>query len=237
MNRLKPTSKREFFIGRAPAVVYGESDKVFVFVHGMGGNKYEAERFYNVVGRIGYAVLAVDLPRHGNRTDDAEFVAREAVRDLKNTIRYAKNAYKDVSVRATSIGAYFSCVAFRGEKTSKCLFVSPLLNMRRTIADLMAAAGVSEELLRTEKEIPTEFGQTLSWDYLCYARANPVRAVCADTAILYATGDEVVPRDTVETFARENGCSLTEIDGYEHYLHTDEEIGILEKWEYENTRI
>lgn len=237
MNRLKPTSKREFFIGRAPAVVYGESDKVFVFVHGMGGNKYEAERFYNVVGRIGYAVLAVDLPRYGSRTDDAEFVAREAVRDLKNTIRYAKSAYKDVSVRATSIGAYFSCLAFWGEEISKCLFVSPLLDMRRTIADLMNAAGVSEERLRAEKEIPTAFGQTLSWDYLCYARENPVRAVCAETAILYATGDEIVPRDTVETFARDNGCGLTEIDGYEHYLHTDEEIEILEKWEYENTRV
>ena len=145
--------------------------------------------------------------------------------------------YDEVSVRATSIGAYFSCLAFRDEKINKRLFVSPLLDMCRTIADLMMAAGVNEERLRTEREIPTEFGQTLSWDYLCYARENPVRAVCADTAILYATGDEIVPRDTVETFARENGCGLTEIEGYEHYLHTKEEIGILEKWEYENTRI
>ena len=71
MNRPNPTNKQEFSFGRVPVVVYGESKKAYVFVHGMGGNKYEAERFYNVVGPLGYAVLAVDLPRHGSRATEA----------------------------------------------------------------------------------------------------------------------------------------------------------------------
>ena len=50
-------------IGGAPAVLYGDgSEKAYFFVHGLFGNKYEAERFARVVSGAGYDVLAVDLP-------------------------------------------------------------------------------------------------------------------------------------------------------------------------------
>lgn len=56
--------------GGAPAVVHGKkSDSVFIFVHGQGGSKDEAQRFADIANPLGFQVLAVDLPGHGERTD------------------------------------------------------------------------------------------------------------------------------------------------------------------------
>ena len=68
-------NKTEFKIGVTPVVLYGDnSDKLFIFVHGQGGNKYEGERFFNVAKQFSYQVLAVDLPGHGERSDGEDFV-------------------------------------------------------------------------------------------------------------------------------------------------------------------
>lgn len=61
-----------FNISNIPAVVYGkQNDACYLVVHGQGGNKFEAERFAKIATKYGYQVLAIDLPKHGNRTDDA----------------------------------------------------------------------------------------------------------------------------------------------------------------------
>ena len=39
---------------------------------------------------------------------------------------------------------------------------------------MMEWADVTENELQEKKEIQTDFGETLSWDYLCYVRENPV---------------------------------------------------------------
>lgn len=226
--------KKYFNIGETPAVLFGkESDKAFIVIHGQGGNKEEAERFAKVAECYGYRTLAVDLPKHGGRKDAADFVPWEVVPELRAVVKFAKEKYETLSLYATSIGVYFSLLAFRGESFEKCLLVSPLLDMVTTIDSLMGAAGVSEERLKAESEIKTDFGQTLSYKYLCYARAHKVSKVSDDTSILYASGDEVVPRFTVEKFAEENGCDLRILSGCEHWLHTAEEIAALETWERE----
>lgn len=49
--------------GGAPAVVHGKkSDSVFIFVHGQGGSKDEAQRFADIANPLGFQVLAVDSP-------------------------------------------------------------------------------------------------------------------------------------------------------------------------------
>lgn len=225
--------KTEIFnIANIPAVLYGEkSDSCFIFVHGQGGNKFEAERFALIASNYGYQVLAMDLPKHGTRTDDIDFVPWEAERELKSIMEYAKGRWGKISVRATSIGVYFSLLAFKNEIIEKCMFASPLVDMVRMIDDLMKLANVGEERLRAEKEIKTDFGQTLSWQYYRYANDNPVKAICKRTEILYATGDEVIPQETVEKFAKDNNCKLTILDGGEHWLHLPCEVGKMERWE------
>lgn len=225
-------NKTEFKIGVMPVVLYGEkSDKLFIFVHGQDGNKYEGERFFNVVKDFSFQVLAVDLPGHGERTDEADFVPWKVSDELKRVFDYAKQHWQHISVRATSIGVYFSLLALKGEKTEHCLFVSLLFDMENMICSLMAAANVSEARLKAEKQIPTEFGQTLSYDYLCFARKNPVKAICLSTRILYAAGDTLIPRETVEKFSRDNGAILTVMNGGEHWLHTKEQVEFMSNWE------
>lgn len=59
------------------------------------------------------------------------------------------------------------------ERIEKAYFISPIVNMQKLILNMMAWAGVTERELRNKKEIQTNFGEMLSWKYLCYVRENP----------------------------------------------------------------
>lgn len=80
-----------FNLEKTPAVLYGEaSDKLFIYVHGQGGNKEEGERFSFIARKFGYQTLAVDLPEHGGRTDEAKFEPWFVTDELGKVIEYAK---------------------------------------------------------------------------------------------------------------------------------------------------
>lgn len=224
--------KTEFLIGNAPAVLYDEGAKdVILYIHGLCGSKAEAERFHHIASRFGYATLGIDLPEHGGRRDGKKLVPWVVTEELAALFRYAKEHFDSVSLRAVSIGAWFSLLSFEKEPLRACLFSSPLVDMEDMILSMMHLAGVDEERLQKEKEIPTDFGQTLSWEYLTYVRAHPVGKISDRTAILYATGDETVRRETVERYARLSGADLCLYPGGEHYLHTPEEVAFTEAWE------
>lgn len=225
----------EITIDGVPAVVYGEkSDKVFICVHGLCGNKYEAEEFAKAAQYGGYQVLSVDLPEHGGRTDGKKLLPWEVVPELLATIGFAMKEWKELNVRAVSIGAYFSLLAFSGRKIKKCLLVSPLIDMAGMIKGMMGAAGVSEEELEEKGEIRTDFGQTLSWKYLRFARENPISVVGSDVYILCARNDEVVPHRTVETFVERYACKLNVYEDGEHFFHTKDQVAYMRKWENES---
>ena len=52
--------------------------------------------------------------------------------------------------------------------TLSLIHISPVVDMEKLILALMQQAGVTEEQLRAAGEIPTDFGETLSWPYLCW---------------------------------------------------------------------
>ena len=55
--------KEKFYIGRIPAVVWGEpSGRLYLYVHGQGGDKEEAGLFAAIACGCGWQVLSVDLP-------------------------------------------------------------------------------------------------------------------------------------------------------------------------------
>ena len=221
-----------FYINNIPAVLYGEpTERVFIFIHGQCGNKYEAERFAKIAAPHGWQVLGIDLPEHGGRQDDAKLVPQDVIPELLQVMNYAKSRWKYISVRAISIGSWFALGAFANEKIEKCLLSSPLLDMENMIENMMKNSGVSEERLKSEGEIPTNFGPTLSWDYLCFVRQNPVHAICSDTAILYAAADEMIPRETIDRFAANNSCRVTLMNGGEHWFHTEQQLEFMKNWE------
>ena len=221
-------------IDNIPLLTCGEdSDKAFLFVHGLCGNKEEAIRFAEIAEKHGYQTYAVDLPGHNGRTDPAKLVPWEVIPELRRVMEYIKSRAKSVSVRATSIGSYFSLLAFQGEPIDKCLLASPLLDMNEMIAGLMAMNHITEQELREKGEIQVP-GQTLSWRYLTFAREHPVRALC-ETDILYGSRDEIIPRKVIDSFVENNPCRLTVIDS-EHWIHTPGSVAKMSAWEDEALR-
>ena len=151
--------------------------------------------------------------------------------ELQAVLTERKAHWKKIALRANSIGAYFSMLAFSGESMEKALFVSPIVDMERLILNMMGRAGVTEEDLQAKGEIPTSFGQTLSWSYLCWVRQYPLTAWKTPTSILYAGHDDLTSRQTVMAFAAAHKAELTVYEEGEHWFHTPEQCICLSTWE------
>lgn len=224
--------QRRLMIGHIPAILWGETaDRVYLSVHGQGGSKEEAERFAGIVCARGWQVLSIDLPGQGERgNEQATSDPWHAVPDLESVIQYRKQRWGRAALQATSIGAWFSMLAFGEEEFERCLFVSPVLDMERLIGNMMKWASVSEEMLRREREIRTDFGQTLSWEYLSYVREHPILKWNSPTAILYAGKDNLTERCVVDAFCSRFHADLTVMEEGEHWFHTPEQLAFLDRW-------
>ena len=226
-------TERNFQIEHIPAVLYGDAaEKAYLFVHGQCGCKEEGLAFAEIACPSGYQVLAIDLPEHGERKGEkGRFNPWTAVPELKTVFAYMESQWSEIGVRANSIGAYFSMLTFAEEKIEKALFVSPIVDMERLICDMMGWAGVTEDILRRQGEISTDFGQTLSWHYLCWAREHPLSVWSHPTAIMYAERDNLTTMKTIKTFADAHAASLKICDQGEHWFHTLEQLAVLRNWE------
>lgn len=146
-------------------------------------------------------------------------------------LAHIRQHWDHIALRATSIGVWLSMQAFAGESLEKALFVSPVLDMEKLIRDMMLWAGVDQTRLQAEQEIATDFGETLSWRYLQYAKAHPVTTWNTSTAILYPSKDNLTDRATVDGFVHRFGCELSVMEDGEHWFHTPEQLTVLQNWE------
>lgn len=223
------TVTEEFSMGTISAVLFGECvDSVYLYVHGKNGNKEDAAAFADIAYSKEYQVLSVDLP---NRADCKPW---EAVPILQEAMCYARSHWSEVSLYAVSIGAWFSMLAFGDEELKKCLLVSPVLDMKMLIENMMIWASVSENELERRKLIPTDFGETLDYEYYQYAKGNPINVWSTPTEILYAENDDLTNIETVEKFTKKFGSGLTVFENGEHWFHTEEQLAFLRKWESEH---
>ncbi len=229
--------EERFKIDSIPAILYGyPRDRLYLFVHGKCGCKEEGAAFAEIVCSKGWQVLAIDLPEHGERQGgEPGFDPWHVVPDLCSVLAYARRQWCPIALRATSIGAWFSMQAFAGETLEKALFASPVLDMEQLIRNMMLWAGVDEKHLQAEQEIAADFGETLSWRYLQYAKEHFVTAWNISTAILYPGRDNLTSRATVDEFVRRFGCCLTIMEDGEHWFHTSEQLAVLRNWEEANT--
>lgn len=192
--------------------------KAIIYIHGKGGTPEEASRFRPLFPDrdvIGFDYKA-DTPWDAK----AEFTCflKEAGRD-----------HASISVIANSIGAFFVMQAVDAVSIEKAYFISPIVDMEQLIRNMMLWANVTAEQLSREKEIRTDFGETLSWDYLCYVQDNPVRWK-VPTCILYGEKDHLTTLQTISDFARRSGASLEIMPGGEHWFHTDDQMAYLDHW-------
>lgn len=220
-----------FLLGEIPAILWGPpGDRGCLYIHGQGGGKEYAAGFAELAAAAGRQVLSIDLPEHGERAGQPGFDPWHAVPDIQAAADWARSRWSRLDLRADSIGAWFSMLALGDAPPERALFVSPVLDMARLIETMMDWAGVTEAQLEQAGELPTDFGQTLSWDYLCYARSHPIRRWNSPTDILYAGRDHLVGRDTVDAFVQRFGCGLTVLEEGEHWFHTPEQLAALEAW-------
>lgn len=106
---------------------------------------------------------------------------------------------------------------------------SPVVDMEKLIGNMLLWANVTERELEEKQEIPTDFGETLSWRYLCYVREHPV-IWHVPTRILYGEHDDLTSIETISSFAKRNGVELTVMPGGEHWFHTEEQMRFLDAW-------
>ena len=130
---------------------------------------------------------------------------------------------------ANSIGAFFSLLSLDETLVDVADLISPVVDMEKLICNMMKWANVTERELAERQEIPTAFGETLSWRYLCYVREHPV-SWRIPTRILYGERDELTDMQTIAAFAERTGAELTVMPGGEHWFHTDAQMRFLDDW-------
>lgn len=222
-------------IDRIPALVWGErSDKVYLCVHGKMSCKESAEEIAKIAEERGYQTISVDLPGHGERREEGEWCdIWNGIRDLTLVGDYVFANWKEVSLYACSLGAYFCLQAYPERKITKCLFQSPILDMTYLIGQMMLWFGVSEEQLEREQEVDTPI-DVLSWKYYRYVQEHPIKLWNHPTCILYAGKDNLQSREVVNRFAAKFGCRLTVAENCKHPFMEAEDIPLVENWLREN---
>ncbi len=193
-------------------------EKAMIYIHGKGGDAKEAEHYSGLF--TGYDVIGFNY-RADNPWD--------ARREFTAYFDSLAEKYQSIIITANSIGAYFTMNSLYDRAVERALFISPVVDMERLIMNMMGWANVSEQELQAQGSIDTQFGERLSWEYLCYVRKNPLKW-SIPTDILYGGGDNLTARDTIEAFAKGTGATLTVMESGEHWFHTEEQMGFLDEW-------
>lgn len=221
-------------IGQIPALIWGpSSSRCILAVHGSQSHKGD-----QVIGLLaqqaaakGYQVLSFDLPEHGDRKERPGLCKPDlCIRDLQAVLAFAQGRWRELSLFANSLGAYFSLRAYPAAGLKRAFFLSPLVDMERMIQNMMTWFQVSEERLKQQRQIFTPMGQTLYWDYYCDVKANPITAWPVPTEILYGEKDELCERDTIDAFVSRFGGDLEVLAGSEHFFHTPAQLNALRDW-------
>ena len=192
--------------------------KTVLYIHGKGGNASESTH---------YEKLFPDCKVIG--LDYKTYLPWETGKEIYEAVASLKTDAESIILIANSIGAFFSMNANLNGLIEKAYFISPLVNMEKLICDMMNRVNVTEAELEQRKILPTDFGEELSWEYLCYVREHSLNWQ-VPTSILYGENDNITSIETMRAFAEKQGASLTVMKGGEHWFHTEEEMKFLDEW-------
>lgn len=194
-----------------------------IYIHGKDGNIEETNHYQSIFRESD--VIGFDYKSQTPWEAEIEF---PMLYD-----RYAK-AYDSVILIANSIGAYFTMLSLAEKNISQALFISPIVDMEKLIADIMKQSNIAEDELKSKKEVETEFGETLSWEYLSHVKNHPIRWN-VPTSILYGEKDNLTSKETITKFAEQISADLTIMENGEHWFHTDEQLNFLDTWVKKST--
>ena len=183
---------------------------IMIYVHGKGGSAAEAEHYKALFPEA--EVLGFDYRAQTPWEAKAEF---------PQFFEKQRKQCDRLTLAANSIGAFFSMSSLDETLIDRAYFISPVVDMKNLIENIMLWTGVSERELAEKQEIPTQFGETLSWAYLTYVREHPVLWQ-VPTRILYGAHDNLTSLETIRAFAEKTGAELTVMPDGEHWFHRSE---------------
>ena len=195
-----------------------KNNALVLYIHGKGGTAEEVEHYNPLFSHCDVVGLAYSAE-----------TPWEAKAEFPVAVASLSEGYDSVILIANSIGAYFSMYALPQEKIEKAYFISPIVDMEKLICSMMNWANVSENELREKGTIETAFGETLSWEYLCWVRSHPIHWT-VPTEILYGGQDNLTDLETITAFANSHDASLTVMENGEHWFHTLEQMEFLDAW-------
>ena len=191
---------------------------IVIYVHGKGGSMEESEH---------YKPLFPDREVIG--FDYRAQTPWEAKKEFAHFFAEKHRRCDKLTLIANSIGAFFSLMSLDAALVDRAYLISPVVDMEKLIKNMILWANVTERELEEKQEIPTSFGETLSWRYLCYVREHPV-TWNVPTRILYGEHDDLTSEKTISAFAKRTGAELTVMQGGEHWFHTEEQMRFLDEW-------
>ena len=192
--------------------------KAIIYIHGKGGSSFEINQYKESC--LGFDMIGIDYN---------EYLPWIVEKQIKSVYEKVEKTYDEIYILANSIGAYFAMHTLQNNNIKKALFISPILDMEQLILNMMNWANVSEETLCKKKEISTDFGETLSWKYLCFVRENPI-IWNIPTEILYGEKDNLTSHETVNKFIKNHNAHFTVMENGEHWFHTEEQLIFLNNW-------
>ena len=195
-----------------------------MYVHGKGGSAQEAEHYKSL------------FPK--NEVTGFDFRSQmpwEAKEEFFTFFSGQRNRCEHLILIANSIGAFFARSSLDETLVDRAYFISPIVDMENLICKMMQWSNVTGQELAEKREIATNFGETLSWEYLCYVRQHPI-IWNVPTCILYGEHDHLTSIETVSAFARQHHAELTVMPGGEHWFHTEEQMRFMDQWIREQSR-
>lgn len=193
-------------------------NNLVLYIHGKGGSAEEAKHYEKLFPEYDVAALNYKSCTPWEFSDE-----------IKPQICDFLQNYRNITLIANSIGAYFAMDGMPQNQIKKAFLISPIVDMEKLICDMMVWAGTSERELEEKREIRTDFGETLSWEYLDYARKRKINWH-VPTEILYGEKDNLTSRQTVAEFAKQCGAGFTVMQNGEHWFHTEEQMDFLDNW-------
>ena len=191
---------------------------IVIYVHGKDGSAEEAEHYRTLFPEA--EVIGFDY--HAAAPWDAK-------EEFPQFFAEQRKRCDDLTLVANSIGAFFSMSSLDEALIDRAYLISPVVDMEKLIGNMMMWAGVTEQELAEKKEIPTAFGETLSWNYLTYVREHPI-LWHIPTRILYGEHDNMTSLETISAFAKQVSAELTVMPNGEHWFHTEEQMQFLDRW-------
>lgn len=197
--------------------------QIVVYVHGKGGSAEEAKHYIPLFPDC--SVIGFDY--HAQTPWDAK-------EEFPRFFAAQRKRCDRLTLVANSIGAFFSMSSLDETLIDQAYFISPVVDMEQLILNMIQWAHVTEPELAEKQEIPTDFGETLSWSYLLYVRKHPI-SWKVPTRILYGAKDHLTSMETISAFSAQTGAELTVMPEGEHWFHTEEQMQFLDNWVLGNT--